>query len=175
MASICLDLNVLTAWRATHNTTSKAVLQYRICNRGYLLENHHKIISCPISFAHNLYIDGLVQEKRNSSALATELCLSCTNPYRWVSARKRNSSALAMELCLSCTNPSIYQLSYHFEILSQAYFPEMYVMGESWSMLYVHFSSYCLGLLLYLIHFDVQSIFRNVSNFQLWYNLPSNL
>ena len=27
-----------------------------------------------------LYIDGLVQEIRNSSALAMELCLSCTNP-----------------------------------------------------------------------------------------------
>ena len=26
------------------------------------------------------YIDGLVQERRNSSAYALELCLSCTNP-----------------------------------------------------------------------------------------------
>ena len=31
--------------------------------------------------------------------------------YRWVSARKTNSSALAMELCLSCTKPSISYLS----------------------------------------------------------------
>ena len=29
---------------------------------------------------YNTYIDGLVQEKRNSSALAMELRLSCTNP-----------------------------------------------------------------------------------------------
>ena len=29
------------------------------------------------------YIDGLVQERRNSSALAMELCLSCTNPSIW--------------------------------------------------------------------------------------------
>ena len=28
-------------------------------------------------------IDGLVQERRNSSALAMELHLSCTNPSRW--------------------------------------------------------------------------------------------
>ena len=28
----------------------------------------------------NLHIDGLVQERRNSSALAMELRLSCTNP-----------------------------------------------------------------------------------------------
>ena len=28
----------------------------------------------------NHYIDGLVEERRNSSALAMELCLSCTNP-----------------------------------------------------------------------------------------------
>ena len=26
------------------------------------------------------YMDGLVQERRNSSALAMELCLSCTKP-----------------------------------------------------------------------------------------------
>ena len=44
-------------------------------------------------------INGLVQERRNSSALAMELRLSCTNPER------RNSSALAIELRLSCTNP----------------------------------------------------------------------
>ena len=30
-----------------------------------------------------LYIDGLVQERRNSSALAVELCLSCTDPSLW--------------------------------------------------------------------------------------------
>ena len=29
------------------------------------------------------YIDGLVQERRNSSALAMELRLSCTNPSIW--------------------------------------------------------------------------------------------
>ena len=33
-------------------------------------------------------IDGLGQERRNSSALAMELRLYCTNPHRWVSARK---------------------------------------------------------------------------------------
>ena len=31
-------------------------------------------------FMELLYIDGLVQERRNSSALAIELCLSCTYP-----------------------------------------------------------------------------------------------
>ena len=30
--------------------------------------------------------DGLVQERRNSSALAMELCLSCTNPSIWTTA-----------------------------------------------------------------------------------------
>ena len=40
----------------------------------------------------NGYIDGLVQERRNSSALMQE---------------RRNSSALAMEWRLFCTNPSI--------------------------------------------------------------------
>ena len=31
----------------------------------------------------NLYIDGLVQERRNSIAKALELCFSCTNPWIW--------------------------------------------------------------------------------------------
>ena len=30
--------------------------------------------------------------------------------YRWVVQGRRNSSALAMELCLSCTNPSIWYI-----------------------------------------------------------------
>ena len=50
-----------------------------------------------------LYIDGLVQERRYSSALAMELRLSCTNPLE-----RCTSSVLAMELHLSCTNPSIW-------------------------------------------------------------------
>ena len=55
---------------------------------------------------NNIHIDGLVQGRRNSSALAMELRLSCTNPDGLVQGR-RNSNALAMELRLSCTNPSI--------------------------------------------------------------------
>ena len=31
----------------------------------------------------DLHFDGLVQERRNSSALAMELCLSCINPSIW--------------------------------------------------------------------------------------------
>ena len=31
----------------------------------------------------DVHIDGLVQERHNSSALAMELCLSCTNPSIW--------------------------------------------------------------------------------------------
>ena len=59
-----------------------------------------------------------MQERRNSSALAMELRLSCTNPsICWPIDRlvqeRRNSSALAMELHLSCTNPSIW---YHMQI-----------------------------------------------------------
>ena len=45
------------------------------------------------------HIDGLMQERRNSSALAMELRLSCINPLIY---------ALAMELHLSFTNPWIY-------------------------------------------------------------------
>ena len=80
-----------------------------------------------------LRIDGLVQERRNSSALAMELRLSCTNPSKYLHdefklslhieglvEESRNSSALAMELRLSCTNPWKYlhdefKLSPHIE------------------------------------------------------------
>ena len=51
------------------------------------------------------HIDGLMQERRNSSALAMELRLSCIND--WLMQGRRNTSALAMELRLSCINPSI--------------------------------------------------------------------
>ena len=60
------------------------------------------------------YIDGLVQERRNSSALAMELHLSCTNSSTWyidgLVQERRNSSALAMELHLSCTNSSTWYI-----------------------------------------------------------------
>ena len=43
---------------------------------------------CPITMHYNYTheIDGLVQERRNSSALAMELRLSCTNPSKWTIA-----------------------------------------------------------------------------------------
>ena len=37
------------------------------------------------------YFDGLVQERHNSSALAMELCLSCSNPWIW--CRKATTSS----------------------------------------------------------------------------------
>ena len=59
------------------------------------------------------HIDGLVQERRNSSALALEfsalaleLRLSCTN-LDGLMQERRNSIANALELGLSCTNPAI--------------------------------------------------------------------
>ena len=56
-----------------------------------------------------LCFDGLVQERRNSSALAMELRLSCTNPsFDGLLSERRDTSALAMELRLSCTDPSTY-------------------------------------------------------------------
>ena len=45
----------------------------------------------------------LVQERRNSSALAMDLHLSCIKLVQ----ERRNFSVLAMELCLSCINPLI--------------------------------------------------------------------
>ena len=39
-------------------------------------------------------IDGLVQEEHNSSALAMELRLSCTNPWKWLIHSQTSMTAL---------------------------------------------------------------------------------
>ena len=39
--------------------------------------------NCRYSSSNGIF-DGLVQERRNSSALAMELCLSCINPSKWL-------------------------------------------------------------------------------------------
>ena len=39
-----------------------------------------KTIWLKVRLLRRSHFDGLVQERRNSSALAMELCLSCTNP-----------------------------------------------------------------------------------------------
>ena len=44
-----------------------------------------KMLGILQSICHT-YIDGLVQERRNSSAVAMELRLSCTNPLIYVDA-----------------------------------------------------------------------------------------
>ena len=61
-------------------------------------------------WAHYIYFDELVQERRNSIADALELCLSCTNPSICIDGLEQercNSIANILELRLSCTNPSI--------------------------------------------------------------------
>ena len=54
---------------------------------------------CPIFCTSHEYIEGLVQERRNSSALAMELRLSCTNPSTWPSRYGTRSSQLVLNIC----------------------------------------------------------------------------
>ena len=50
---------------------------------AYLMKYAHAcILRCFVSDIHNSF-DGLMQERRNSSALAMELRLSCTNTSVW--------------------------------------------------------------------------------------------
>ena len=94
--------------------------------------NQHIVVD--ITFGANAHFHGLEQERCNSSALAMELHLPCTNPLIYyllyhgmydvllqLVQEGRNSSALAMELRLSCTNPLIYYLLYHgmYDVLLQ--------------------------------------------------------
>ena len=58
------------------------------------------------------HISGLVQERRNSSALAMELRLSCINPSIYTSGLMQDCDiciAVAMETAQSCIKPSIIQ------------------------------------------------------------------
>ena len=61
-------------------------------------------------FRLRAHIDRLVQERRNSSALAMEVHLSCTNPsiynFDGLVQDCSNPSALAMELLQACAKPS---------------------------------------------------------------------
>ena len=49
-----------------------------------------------------LYIDGLVQERRNSSWLAMELCLSCTSPMIWRVLLSLNSNYVSLHFIIAC-------------------------------------------------------------------------
>ena len=69
MAAICLGLNVLN-WLAPL-AAHYIKLSSNISNL---------ISSLNIIKKYLTYLDGLVQERRNSIANALELCLSCTNP-----------------------------------------------------------------------------------------------
>ena len=52
------------------------------------------------------HVDVLVQERRNSSALAMELRLSCTNPsiwYQWLNAKTDLSTLIIISYAIICT------------------------------------------------------------------------
>ena len=44
-----------------------------------------------------IYVDGLVQEGRNSIANALELCLYCTNPAMWLCKTEENPGCYLTE------------------------------------------------------------------------------
>ena len=56
-----------------------------VSKRGHRKKLHVVCSMAAISFRpkYDKYIDGLVQERRNSSALIMELRLSCTKPSIW--------------------------------------------------------------------------------------------
>ena len=58
----------------------------------------------PVTSRQGEDIDGLVQERCNSSALAMELCLSCTNPSIWYQQKRHKTTTNALKLHLLCIN-----------------------------------------------------------------------
>ena len=59
-----------------------------------------------------LYIDGLEQERRNSSALAMELCLSCTKPIdiNWWSFQELSNAEHSISYITITTSHLAYYL-----------------------------------------------------------------
>ena len=80
------DLTNTSMWKHEGNTgvwTHKVWFWKVISSWIFLLETYlRKAHSAPMVIHLQLQIEGLVQERCNSSALAMELCLSCTNPSR---------------------------------------------------------------------------------------------
>ena len=69
-----------------------------------------------------VYIDGLVQKRRNSSALAMELRLSCTNPLIYISTDLCNSLITPVHQQWSCCSLLLnhhYIISYHIYFIFQ--------------------------------------------------------
>ena len=70
---VCKILTILLFLNVSTVTPIQGMLAHH--SRG----QQHLLSVCK----HMYQIDGLVQERRNSSALAMELCLSSTNPLKW--------------------------------------------------------------------------------------------
>ena len=61
-----------------------------------------------IKLNHN--IDGLVQERRNSSVLAMELRLSCTNPSIWCNMEIHTKKNILMAYSKTVVTPLVMEL-----------------------------------------------------------------
>ena len=94
-----------------------SILNTYFCNSGGAGQNSSDALTSEKMCLE--HIDGLVQERRNSVALAMELCLSCTNPSIYSDGSVQDcsiSSALAMEILQSCTEPLILQFTGLFQV-----------------------------------------------------------
>ena len=70
-----------------------------------------------------LGFDGLVQERRNSSALAVELCLSCTNP-----------SICSAEICNQCQCSTLKRLATFKDAFKLIFLSDLWIsINLSWN------------------------------------------
>ena len=75
--SFVLNLNKMMTWWHKGTSASAAMILTYLAWNIQAQQMHHQVMN---SMLQMLYIDGLMQERRNSSTLAMELRLSCNNP-----------------------------------------------------------------------------------------------
>ena len=123
---LCISLNVLRV--NLHSMSSKMLVQFAVyfifsdnviassaTNGAVVIWDLHKISRSKQGQCNSKqYIDGLVQERRNSSVLAMELRLSCTNPS--ISANEYSPVIYAvgcLSIILEIFFMSLWSVVYH--------------------------------------------------------------
>ena len=85
-----------------------------------------------------VYIDGLVQERRNSSVLAMELCLSCTYPSICLLTDRANEGNNVIITKLNNKTMYIYSMVHTVRMMSWCHRNAFQVTGPLWGESTVH-------------------------------------
>ena len=106
---------------------SVKMLSYYYRDSHYEIRQSHYCLNFKMRIPVPDKVDGLMQERHNSIAIALDLCLSCTNPSRWSlywnMANRFTSHSQPMNPwdCFSVKMLSYYYRDSHHEIIQSHY------------------------------------------------------